>query len=52
MYNLTVKQLIEMLNAYPQDAKVYVQWEMFATSPIQDIQYDPETNEVVIGHDN
>ncbi len=52
MHDLTVKQLIEMLNAYPQDAKVYVHWEMFANYPIDSIEYDPETHEVAIEHDH
>ncbi len=52
MHNLTVKQLISMLEQYPEDATVYVHWEMFANSPIDSIEYDPERNEVAIEHDN
>ena len=52
MHDLTVKQLIELLNTFPQDVKVYVHWEMFANSPIENIEYDPERNEVAIEHDN
>lgn len=52
MHDLTVKQLISMLEQYPEDATVYVHWEMFANSPIENIEYDPERNEVAIEHDN
>ncbi len=52
MHDLTVKQLIEMLNTFPQDARVIIHYEMCAYSTIDGIEYYPETNEVEIGHDN
>jgi hypothetical protein len=52
MHDLTVKQLIEMLKQYPEDAKVLIHWEQFAYSPIEHIEYYPETNELEIEHDN
>ena len=52
MKDLTVEQLISLLQKFPKDATVCVLWEMFACSPVQAITYDEERNEVAIEHDN
>lgn len=49
---MTVKELMSKLATVPQDAYVIINWEDYAWSDIQDMEYDAESNQLVICHDN